>query len=116
MCDIAGNPIGAAVFLIRGVTGLNQDRAHAGVLSAADVAGFVADKKRAAKIEALIALRFENHPGAWFSPDRSRGRQIGAMIARIDQTVAELSQEFCFNDALLVLGKRTEPDSDLIRN
>src|SRR5437764_14148631 len=104
MCDIAGNPISAAVFLIRAVTGLDQDRAHAGVLAAADVAGFVADKKRAAKIEALIALRFENHPGPWLLPDRSRGRHIGTMIARVDQTVAELPEGVCFNDAVLVLG------------
>src|SRR3954451_18002504 len=62
----------------------------------------------------MVALRFENHAGPWLSPDRSRCRQIRAMIASVDQTVSELPLKLGFNDAIFILREIAAPDSTLI--
>ena len=92
--EIARDPIGAAQSCrLRSISGLHEDRSHAGVASALDVDRLVADKERPRKIELVIALRFEDHSGRWFSPRRIRVRQVGTEIGRVDQAVADLPQK-----------------------
>ena len=40
---------------------------HAGISAARDIARFVPDKIGTREIEMVLALRFEDHAGRWFS-------------------------------------------------
>src|SRR4030088_2905197 len=100
MRDIAGGPIGTGVRLVCPVSGLHEDRSHARVPSAADIARLISDQERAAQIETMIALRFEDHARPGLASDRIARGQIGAMITRIDQAIAELALELRFNGSI----------------
>src|ERR1043166_3168499 len=114
--DVARDPIGAAIVFAGSVTGLDEDRANPGVLSATDVAGLVPNEKRSSQIQMVLALRLENHAGAGFSPNRRRCRQVGTMIAGVNQIVSELPAKFCFDSAVIILGEIAAPDSALVGN
>src|SRR5256885_12771818 len=53
----------------------------------------------------MIALRFEDHARAGLAANGTARRQIGAMITRIDQAIAELSQKLGFHGSILGLTK-----------
>src|SRR3954464_3915187 len=108
--DVPGDPIRPAVVLAGAIAGLDENGANPGVLSAANVARFVADKKGAAQIEPMVALRFENHARAGLSADRVRRRQVGTMITRVDQAVAELAKKFLLYLAVDFLRKIAPSD------
>src|SRR2546423_14767943 len=114
--NVARNPVRPAIIFPSAETGLDEDGPNAGVSAATDVARFVANEKRSLQIEAMLALRFENHAGARLSPDRRRCRQIRAMIAGVDQTISDLAAELQFDRAVIILSEIAAPDSALIGN
>src|SRR6476620_8829852 len=81
--NVFGYEICAGVRFGRAVAGLDQDRSHARVPSAADIAGLIAYKKRTAQVQMMIALRFEYHAGSRFSPNRPGRWQIRAIITAV---------------------------------
>src|SRR5436190_20313340 len=111
--DVPGDPIRPAI-LAGAIAGLDENGANPGVLSAADIARFVADKKGATQIESMVALRFENHPRAGLSANRVRRRQIGTIITRVDQAVAELAKKFLLYLPVNFLRKIAAPDPALV--
>src|SRR5438067_8522995 len=64
----------------------------------------------------MIALRFEDHAGAGLAANRTARGQIGTMITRIDQAIAELSQKLGFHGSILGLTEIAAPDPALVRD
>lgn len=67
MREIARDPISPAVYFVRAISRLHKNRPHTGISATRDIAGFVADKVGSREIKMVIALRFQDHSGRWFS-------------------------------------------------
>src|SRR5947207_7243861 len=67
--DVTRDPIGSAIVLAGAIASLDENRSNTGILPASNIAGFVPDKKRAAQIQPMIALRFKDHSRSRLAPD-----------------------------------------------
>src|SRR5207248_9321683 len=80
VCEIACNPIGAAVLFLRPIPGLDKNRSDSGRSSTLDIARFVADEPGAREIEPVVAPCFENHSGRGLASRGLRPGQPGTII------------------------------------
>src|SRR5256714_13533773 len=112
--QIFRNPIGATEIGYFVKAGADSNGADAGVMAALDIDLFVANEKRANKIDIVFARGLQNHAGRGLA---TFGRLIGnirAEISCVDQIIAELPQDFGFDSAILIESKKSASNSALV--
>src|SRR5207245_8851454 len=91
--QIVGIPIGHPSRGDAFKSGSHTNSAHACIVSALDVDLFIADKKRAGKIDLVLSLGFEDHAGLGLATGGGLAGTICATVSRIDQTIPNLAQQ-----------------------